>query len=115
MSMTLTPLAIAPDVCVTGQLEPAAMREVAQLGFRAVVNNRPDHEGGPDQPTSRDIEQAAHAAGLAYRHLPVSGAYQSPEEASQLAHLLNELPRPLLLFCRSGARSARLYMLAQQV
>ena len=115
MSMTLTPLAIAPDVCVTGQLEPASMSEVARMGFRAVVNNRPDYEGGYDQPTNADIEKAARAAGLDYRYLPVSGNFQSPEDASRMAHLLRELPRPVLLFCRSGARSTRLYMMSQQL
>jgi len=29
-----------------------------------------------------------------------------------MAKLLAELPRPLLMFCRSGARSTRLYTLA---
>jgi uncharacterized protein (TIGR01244 family) len=113
--MTLTPLAIAPDVSVAGQLDPAAMHEAVRMGFRAVVNNRPDYEGGYDQPTNAQIEEAAKAAGLVYRHLPVSGAYQSPEDAERMARLLRELPRPLLMFCRSGARSTRLYMLAQQV
>lgn len=103
---------IADDVCVAPQLEPAAMAEAARMGFKAVVNNRPDFEHGPDQPTSADIESAALAAGLQYRHLPVSGAYQSPEEAAAMAQLLAELPRPLLMFCRSGARSTKLYELA---
>lgn len=103
---------IAADVCVAPQLEPAAMAEAARMGFKAVVNNRPDFEHGPDQPTSADIESAALAAGLQYRHLPVSGAYQSPEEAAAMAQLLAELPRPLLMFCRSGARSTKLYELA---
>lgn len=115
MNLSLTPSAIAPDVSVAGQLDEAAMAEAARAGFRAVVNNRPDHEGGPDQPTSASIEAAAQAAGLEYRYLPVSGAYQSPEDAARMAALLQELPRPLLMFCRSGARSARLYMLAMQV
>ena len=105
---------IANDVCVAPQLEPAAMAEAARMGFKAVVNNRPDFEHGPDQPTSADIESAALAAGLQYRHLPVSGAYQSPEEAAAMAQLLAELPRPLLMFCRSGARSTKLYELALQ-
>jgi len=107
--------AIAADVCVAPQLNAEAMAEAARLGFKSVVNNRPDFEGGPDQPTSADIAAAAQAAGLEYRFLPVAGGYQSPEEAAQMARLLQELPRPMLMFCRSGARSARLYALAQQV
>lgn len=106
--------AIAADVCVAPQLTPEAMLEAARMGFRSVVNNRPDFEGGPEQPTSTEVEAAARAAGLEYRYLPVSGAYQSPEDAAAMAQLLSELPRPLLMFCRSGARSARLFQLAQQ-
>ncbi|MFO1328641.1 MAG: TIGR01244 family sulfur transferase [Rubrivivax sp.] len=105
---------IAPDVCAAPQLDAAAMAEAARMGFRSVVNNRPDFEGGPDQPTSAAIEAAARAAGLEYRYLPVSGMYQSPEDAAAMARLLAELPRPMLMFCRSGARSARLFALAQQ-
>jgi sulfide:quinone oxidoreductase len=104
--------AVAPDVCVAPQLTPAAMAEAARAGFRSVVNNRPDFEHGPDQPSSADIEAAARAAGLEYRHLPVEGGYQSPEEVAAFAQLLRELPRPMLMFCRSGARSGNLYRLA---
>lgn len=113
--MSLPLQAIAPDVCTAPQLSPAAMAEAAAMGFKSVVNNRPDFEHGPDQPTSAAIQAAAEAAGLQYRHLPVAGGYQSPEEIAAFAKLLEELPRPLLVFCRSGARSTRLFMLAQQL
>jgi uncharacterized protein (TIGR01244 family) len=111
-SLPLRP--VADDVCVAPQLTPEAMAELARLGFRSVVNNRPDFEHGPDQPTSAAIEQAARAAGLEYRFLPVNGAYQSPEEIAAFAKMLEELPRPLLAFCRSGARSTKLFLSATQ-
>ena len=104
---------IADDVFVAPQLDAAAMAEVSRLGFRSVINNRPDFEGGPDQPTAADVGAAARAAGLQYRHLPVAGNYQSPEEISAFARLLAELPRPLLCYCRSGQRSTKLYVSAQ--
>ncbi len=105
---------IAPEVCVAPQLTPEAMAVAAAAGFKSVVNNRPDFEEGPGQPTHAQIEAAAHSAGLEYRFLPVAGGYQSPEEVKKMAELLSELPRPLLMFCRSGARSTRLYQLATQ-
>jgi uncharacterized protein (TIGR01244 family) len=105
--------AIAPDVCAAPQLGPEAMAEAARMGFRSVVNNRPDFEHGPEQPTNASIEAAARAAGLEYRFLPVGSNYQSPEEVAAFARLMQELPRPVLLFCRSGARSTRLFMAAQ--
>jgi len=104
---------VAPDVCVAPQLTPEAMAEAAKAGFRSVVNNRPDFEHEPDQPTNASIEAAALAAGLTYRFLPVDGGYQSPAEIAAFAQMLAELPRPILAFCRSGARSTRLYMAAQ--
>lgn len=104
---------VTDDVYVAPQLDAAAMAELARLGFRSVVNNRPDFEGGPEQPTNTSVEAAARAAGLEYRFLPVNGAYQSPEEIAAFGALLAELPRPLLAFCRSGARSTRLFLAAQ--
>lgn len=113
--MTALPLRqIADDVCVAGQLSPESMAEAARAGFRSVVNNRPDFEHGPDQPTNAAIEAAARAAGLEYRFLPVAGGYQTPEQIEAFAELLRDLPRPLLAFCRSGNRSANLYRQAVQ-
>ena len=112
MNTSLPVRAVSPDVCVASQLTPDAMAEAARAGFRAVVNNRPDFEEGPRQPTSAQIETAARAAGLEYRFLPVDSGYQSPSEIAAMGVLLKDLPRPLLMFCRSGTRSARLFQAA---
>ena len=105
---------LTDQLCVAPQLTPDAMAAAAAAGFRSVINNRPDFEGGPDQPTSAAIEAAALAAGLRYAHLPVAGGYQSPQEIARFAELLATLPRPILAFCRSGARATRLYVQATQ-
>ena len=111
----MTTLQVQPlglQLSVAGQLGAADMALAAQAGFKSVINNRPDFEGGPDQPTHADIEAAARAAGLAYAFLPVGPAYQSPQEIERFAELLAELPAPVLAFCRSGTRSGRLYRAA---
>ncbi|MEL4178225.1 TIGR01244 family sulfur transferase [Roseateles sp. PN1] len=110
--MSLPIQALTPELCVAPQLAPQAMQEAADAGFKSVINNRPDFEGGPDQPTSADMAQAAAAAGLVYQHLPVQGGYQSPEEIEAFRALLDSLPKPILAFCRSGARSSRLFAAA---
>ena len=112
MNTTLPLRAIADTVYVAPQLSPDAMAELARLGFKSVVNNRPDFEHGPDQPANAAIEAAALAAGLQYRFLPVDGGWQSPEQIAAFAQLLKDLPMPMLAFCRSGARSTRLYQQA---
>jgi uncharacterized protein (TIGR01244 family) len=99
-------------ISVAPQLAPEAMAAAAAAGFRSVINNRPDFEGGPEQPTSAAIEAAALAAGLQYAYLPVAGAFQTPEQAQAMAELMDRLPGPVLAFCRSGARSGRLYAMA---
>ena len=109
------PLAIQPltaDIAVAGQLTPEAMAEAAAAGFRSVINNRPDHEGGPDQPTNATLQAAAREHGLAYAFLPVASSIQTPEEIARFGELLETLPKPILAFCRSGARSGRLYRAA---
>ena len=110
--MSLPLQQIAPDFCVAPQLDPAAMAEAAAAGFKSVINNRPDMEGGPEQPLSVDVQSAAEAAGLEYRYLPVNGAYQSPDEIEAMRALVESLPKPILAFCRSGARSTRLFLQA---
>ena len=63
--------------------------------------------------TPADIAQAAlflaspASSFVTARILPVDGGYQSPEQIAAFARLLQELPRPMLVFCRSGARSTR--------
>lgn len=105
---------VSAEVSVAGQLDPAAMAWVASLGFRSVINNRPDFEAGPGQPTNSAIAAAAAAAGLKYVYLPVAPAYQSAQDIARMAELVATLPKPILAFCRSGARSGRLYYASQQ-
>ena len=100
--MTIQVQPLTPDVSVAPQLGPEAMAPVAAAGYKSVINNRPDFEGGPDQPTNSQIEAAAKAAGLVYVFLPVAPGYQSPEEIARFAELLATLPKPILAFCRSG-------------
>ncbi len=111
--LSLQPL--SPEACASPQLDPAAMLAVAEAGFRSVINNRPDFEGGPTQPTTQAIEAAALEAGLQYAYLPVTPGQITPHEVNALSTLLETLPKPILLFCRSGARSSHLYQLAHQV
>ena len=98
---------------VTAQLTVGDVHGLAAMGFTALINNRPDGEGGSAQPLSRDIEQAARTAGLHYVYLPVVSGAITPAQAVAMRQALVTAPAPVLAFCRSGARSAQLYQLAQ--
>ena len=112
MTTPLSVQSLSPDLSVSPQLAPDAMAQAAAQGFRSVINNRPDFEGGPDQPTSASIEAAARAAGLAYEWLPVAPNAHSADEIARFGELLATLPKPILVFCRSGARSTKLFTAA---
>ena len=103
---------LSAEISVSPQLDPASMAWAAQAGFRSVINNRPDFEGGAEQPTSAAMESAAREAGLEYAYLPVNPAVQTPEEIERFAQLLRDMPKPILAFCRSGARSGKLFRAA---
>jgi uncharacterized protein (TIGR01244 family) len=93
----------------TRQLAVDDIDEAAAAGIRLIVNNRPDGEE-PGQPSSAEIEAAARAAGLDYRHIPVAGGF-APERIEAMARALDE--GPVLAFCRSGTRSTFLWALAR--
>jgi uncharacterized protein (TIGR01244 family) len=114
MSSTPPIKPIAADFAVAGQLSPADVPAIAAQGFATLINNRPDGEGGPAQPRHADIEAAARAAGLHYVYLPVTSGHYPPEMVRALQQALRDAPRPILAFCRSGARSAQFYGLALQ-
>jgi len=98
---------LSDNVLVAGQIRP---EDVAGAGVTVIVNNRPDDEE-PGQPSSREVEAAARAAGLDYHHIPVSGAI-TPEAVGRMAAILEE-GTAILAFCRSGTRSTWLWALAE--
>ena len=98
-----------------GQISPEQIAQVAEKGFKSVINNRPDMEGGPEQPTSAQIEEAARVAGLDYVYQPVVAGQITEMDVRTFANHFNELPKPVLMFCRTGNRSNNLYQLAKQM
>lgn len=100
-------------VWVAGQLGPADIEQVAQAGFSLLVCNRPDNEHGPGQPEFADVAAAAGAAGITARQIAFGGEGPHPGQPEELAQLLAAHDGKVLLYCRSGARSASLYALAR--
>jgi uncharacterized protein (TIGR01244 family) len=104
---------LTDDFAVAGQLSVDDIPAIAAQGLKTLINNRPDGEGGGAQPPGASIEQAARAAGLGYIYLPVVSGALTAAQAVALKQALAKAPAPVLAFCRSGARSANLYMMAQ--
>jgi uncharacterized protein (TIGR01244 family) len=97
---------ITPHFAVTGAMQPADFAEAAAQGFRAIVSNLPDGELATHATSEQEAKLAA-AAGLGYRHIPVTKAEAFSERVvGGTARALAELEGPVLAHCASGARSA---------
>jgi len=97
------------NFATTGQLTPEDLNEAANLGFRSIICNRPDCEGGADQPASAAIHAEAKRLDLEFAYFPVQPDTISENDVRHFADLLDILPAPVLAFCRTGNRSTRLY------
>jgi sulfide:quinone oxidoreductase len=95
------------------QITPDDLADIARAGYRSVICNRPDGEGGAAQPASHEIREAAHKLGLQFAYLPVKPGQVTPADAERFAQLLDDLPGPVLAYCRSGNRATSLYQLAR--
>lgn len=102
---------LTPQVWVSGQIDGDDLRRAAAAGVRVVVNNRPDGES-PDQTPGVQIAQAAGELGLRYVYAPVAGR---PDETaiSLLREAIAGADGPVLVYCRSGARSVMVWALAE--
>lgn len=99
---------IAPDFAVAGQISTADVAAAAKAGYKAIICNRPDGEGW-GQPRFTEIEQAAKAAGMEAAYLPVVPGQMSVAQIAQFDELIARMPKPVLAYCRSGARSNGLW------
>jgi sulfide:quinone oxidoreductase len=97
------------DVFVAPQLVEADFVEIAARGFRSVVNNRPDGEAEGQLPDRR-AAAAARRHGLEYRFQPVMNVNVTDDTVVEaFVELLDELPRPILFYCRTGTRCSILW------
>lgn len=99
---------ITDKVTVSPQIAAGDMDAIKAAGFRAIICNRPDGEGG-DQPSYEEIEAAATAAGLEARYVPVASGMVKDEDVDAFGVALSEVQRPVLAYCRTGTRSATLW------
>jgi sulfide:quinone oxidoreductase len=104
---------LTAELSVAGQLTPGDIPAVAASGVKGIVCNRPDGEGGPDQPTFSAIEKAAVEHGITIVHQPVVPTAISDSDAATFGRIVDELPKPALAFCRTGMRSSALWALNQ--
>lgn len=104
---------LTSEFSVTGQITPEDVSTIADLGFKTVINNRPEGESG-DQPAGEAIAAACEAQGLKYVTIPIVPNGLDESHVDQLAAALDDNATPALAFCRTGNRSSMLWNAMQQ-
>lgn len=97
-------------VWVSEQIQPDEVAAMVGQGITMLVNNRPDGEE-PDQPLGAEIEEAARAAGIDYRAIPIIRGI-GPADAEAMQEAIKSADGKLLAFCRTGTRSSLAWALA---
>lgn len=99
------------NLTIYKQIYPVQCHKLAELGYRSVLNIRPDNEHST-QPCSHDLACATKQANLTYHHLPFDAERLSIATVEQFALYYHAMPKPILLFCGTGARAKLLYQSA---
>ncbi|HVJ33968.1 MAG TPA: TIGR01244 family sulfur transferase [Terriglobia bacterium] len=103
---------ITPTLSVAPQIMPEEMAAIAGAGFRSIICNRPDGEGA-DQPAFAEIAAAAKSFGMEAVYLPIVSGKVGEADAAAFGSYLDQLPKPVLAYCRTGTRSATLWSLCE--
>jgi uncharacterized protein (TIGR01244 family) len=98
---------INDDFAIAGQLTPEQLQQLAQEGFKSVLNLRsPDEEG-----VLINEQQQVEALGLYYINVPVKVEAINDEVAAQVLKKLDELSKPILVHCNNAMRAAAMALM----
>lgn len=96
----------------TSQISIEDIAELARMGFKTIINNRPDFEGGDEQPQSSALEAVAKGYGLSYVYIPVVPNNILPHQIKAFREAFNHAQKPVIGFCKTGNRASSLCKLA---
>jgi len=99
------------QVSVSDQITAADVAELSRQGVEVVVCNRPDRET-EGQPPFDDIARACESQGMTAYHIPFVGDAIEQEQVESFLDLLQSGKR-VHAYCRSGARSSKLWAQAR--
>jgi uncharacterized protein (TIGR01244 family) len=99
------------QVSVSDQITAAEVAELAREGVEILVCNRPDGEVA-DQPPFDAIAHACQNLDMEIQHIPFSGDAIEEHHVQSFLELLQS-GRKVHAYCRSGARSSKLWARAR--
>ena len=101
---------LAGELSIAPQIEVADVEQIARLGYKSIICNRPDGEDA-GQPSFVEIARAAKKAGLETMYFPVTPGAIADEDGAAFGEMFEALPKPVVAYCKSGNRSSTLWTL----
>ena len=104
---------LTPNLSLADQLTEDDLAEVIAQGYKTVICNRPDEEGDAHL-NAQQAKAVPQAAWVEFHYLPVNGAAITDQDVIDHHDLLDQAEGPVLTYCRTGTRCAKLWALAQE-
>ena len=93
---------ITNRLAIAGQPTLDELQQLAEEGYRSIVNLRSSNETG-----FLDVEQQkTEYLGLYYANIPIQTKSLNLDTALSVIRQLTELPKPMLIHCDNGIRSS---------
>ena len=99
---------ISPFISVSPQIYPAHVERLVEMGFKTLINNRPDKETD-DQPLAAELAAEAEKFGLKFINIPVVPGGITEQNLQDFSLEMDRVKGPVLCYCRSGMRSTTLW------
>lgn len=93
---------ITDELSIAGQPTLDELQQLAEGGYRSLVNLRSPDEVG----FLNNEQQQAEYLGLRYAHIPTQIKSLSVDDILLTIRQFSELPKPILIHCDSGIRSS---------
>jgi len=101
---------ISPFLSVSPQIYAAHVERLALLGFKTIINNRPDNETD-DQPLVEELAAEAARHNMEFIDIPVIPGELTEQNVKEFGQAMSRVKGPVLAYCRSGMRSTSLWAL----
>lgn len=105
--LTIKPL--SNEFSVSPQILLEDLPTILQLGYKSIINNRPDGEDSA-QIENDKIREKCLELGLEYQYLPVISGQITQQNSQNMSDYMNKMDKPILAFCRTGTRSCLLWL-----
>lgn len=99
---------VSDEFLAGGQPTPEDLKQLAEQGFKSVVNLRSSDESG----ALANEQQLAEAAGLQYVNVPLHSTEAKAELTAKVISEVERLPTPIYFHCGAGGRASASALIA---